>query len=121
MKYNNDEIRERETFFSCLIDLDLRINFSDEQVGRVESDGSGEDPEGDHDDCGVAEVEQGWDEGGDFELRIKIKHAIQKHVKRASSTDKKASPPPVIIFGAQLKVDHNNRDLTAGNDQNSEY
>lgn len=27
-------------------------------------------------------------------------------------------PPPIVVFSTKLEIDHDNRDLTAGNDEN---
>ena len=51
------------------VDFDLGVDLPDEDKGGPESDGSGENPEGEDDDEGVAEVEEGGDEGGDLELK----------------------------------------------------
>ncbi len=65
-----------------LVDLDGRIDLSDEEESRVETDGAGQDPEGDYYDPGVSKVEQGGNELVDVQLRKEVKYAVGKHVKR---------------------------------------
>ena len=50
------------------VDFNLRVNHPDESVRGVESDGSGENPEGDDDDHRVSEVQDSRDDCRDVQL-----------------------------------------------------
>ena len=95
------------------VDLDLSVNLVDENIRGVEGDGAGEDGEGERDQGRVAEVEQGWNKGRDLELGEKVEHRVHEDVGGAASADNVAPPPPVVVFGAELEVDHDDADLRA--------
>ena len=103
-----------------LIDLDGGVYLPDEEEGGEESDGAGDEPEGDGDDDGVDEIDEGGDEVVDVELRVEVKDAVGEHVDRGAPGDGEGAPPPVVVFRAELEVDHDDADLRAGHDEDDE-
>ena len=103
-----------------LINLDSGVYFPDEEERGEEANGAGDEPEGDGDDDSVDEIDQGGHEVVDVELRVEVKDAVSEHVNSRAPGDGERAPPPVIIFRAELKVDHDDADLRAGDHQDDE-
>ena len=104
-----------------LVNLDRAVNFSNEEEGRVEPDGSREQPKGDDHHQRVGEVEQGGHELVDVQLRVEVEDAVGEHVDGGPARHEEGPPPPVIVLGAELEIDHDDADLRAGHDQDDEY
>lgn len=50
-----------------------------------------------------------------------VENRVEKDVESASARRDKRTPPPVIVFSAQLKVRHDHRDLGTRNNDNEEH
>lgn len=70
-----------------LVNLDCGIDFSNEEVGGVEADRAGQQPEGEYHQCCVAKVEECWNEVGDLQLSDEIKQRVNGNVEGRTARD----------------------------------
>lgn len=68
----------------------------------------------------VPEVEYGGDKRGDFKGGNEVKEGIEKNVEGRCSGGEEGTPPPVVVFGAELEVYHDDSDFRASDDENDE-
>lgn len=102
------------------IDLNGRVDESCEPKACVETNCSGEDKEYIWDDEHIPEVKDCRDELRDLELSVEVKGGVKKKVNCGRAWCQVRSPPPLIVFTAELKITENDRDLCASDDQNDE-
>lgn len=65
--------------FCGLIDFDGSVDFSEEQVGSVESDGAGDEPEGDCHQGRVGEIQEGRHETLYVQFSAVVEYCVCHH------------------------------------------
>ena len=123
MKKRENKKHLRLGNFKCrldLVDFDGGIDLSDEEEGRVEADCPSQEPEGNEHDEGVGEVKEGGDELVNLQFGVEVENTVSENVNSRSARDNEAPPPPMVIFRAELKVDHDDADLRARDDEDDE-
>ena len=95
------------------VDLNVGIDHLYEPEASKEARCSSEDKEEEGEDGGVAKVEERGNEGLDVKSCEEVKDASTKHIESGGPRSEERPPPPVIVFGAELEVTHDNSDLSA--------
>jgi len=65
---------QRSWALNFSVDFDLRVDYFDESIRSIETNSTGQNPEGKHNDSRVSEVQECGNNLGDFELRDKIEN-----------------------------------------------
>jgi len=103
---------------SRLFRLNWAVDFLDEEIAGIKSDWSSQSEKAKGHDDGASKIEEDGDKFVDLEFGEEVEDGIEEHIECWRSRSQERSPPPIIIFTAQLEVAHDNRDLGAGQNQN---
>lgn len=68
------------TLVEILVNLDSSVDLDDEGVSSEEADRTSEQPEREHHDARVAEVQQGGDQLSDLQLGHEVEDGVPEHV-----------------------------------------
>uniref|UniRef100_A0A182INA6 Tox-SGS domain-containing protein n=1 Tax=Anopheles atroparvus TaxID=41427 RepID=A0A182INA6_ANOAO len=96
-------------------------NFADEPETGEESYRPGEQEEQKHHNQGVAKVQEGGCGVLDLQLRGEVVATVHEQVDRSKAGRQERSPPPVVVFRAQMEVAQQDRRLGAGDHEDEEY
>uniref|UniRef100_A0A182NAT5 Tox-SGS domain-containing protein n=1 Tax=Anopheles dirus TaxID=7168 RepID=A0A182NAT5_9DIPT len=96
-------------------------DLADEPKACEEAYRAGEQEEQKHHDERVAKVQEGRGGVLDLQLGGEVVAAVHKQVHRGEAGRQERSPPPVVIFGAQVEVAQQNRRLRAGDHEDQEH
>ena len=100
-----------------LVDFHRCVDLADEKERCVKADGSRQQPKRHHHHDRVGEVDQRRHELVYVQLSVKVEHGIAENVERSAARDDERPPPPVVVFGAQLEVNHDDADLGTRHDK----
>mmetsp|Transcript_35291 Transcript_35291/g.82630 ORF Transcript_35291/g.82630 Transcript_35291/m.82630 type:complete len:624 (-) Transcript_35291:173-2044(-) len=106
---------------SRLVNLDGSVNLADEEEGAQETDGPRDEEEAAGDDEHVAHVDRESDGAGHLQLGEGIVDRVDKEVEGTAPRREEGAPPPVVVFAAELEVDHDDGDLSARQQEDDEH
>jgi len=108
-------------FLSPLVDLDAAVNLPDKEERREESNRAAEDKEHQTHDRRPSKVQDHTRERLDLQCREIVHDRVQEDVDRRSTTCEEGTPPPMVIFGTQVEIAHQDRHLGARQDQDAKH